>query len=143
MRQAYDYWQDQPGNFFVSTATPHTRGRRRHGTHTKGSRGSQSVIEDKKCQKGGLERRLTAARLFFGIFVPFTTIPIVRGNSADSALTGHAASRRAAFDADNDRSDRAQRLGSSRNATDPQISTDYVYPSGIHTDSFNLSTGSQ
>ena len=143
MRQAYDYWQDQPGNFFVSAATPHTRRRRRYDTHTKGSRGSQCVIEDKKCQKGGLERRLTAAQLFFGIFVPFTTIPIVRGNSADSALTGHAASRRATFDADNDRSDRAQRLGSSRNATDLQVSTDYVYPSGMHTDSFNLSAGSQ
>ena len=35
MRQAYDYWQDQPGNFLVANATPPKRGPR--GNNTRGS----------------------------------------------------------------------------------------------------------
>jgi len=50
LRQAYDYWQDQPGNFFVNTRRrrrqPRAEAQEEAATtsaHTKGSKSSQGV----------------------------------------------------------------------------------------------------
>ena len=142
MRQAYDYWQDQPGNFFVSTTQPAQPNEGRAGrarTHTKGSKSSQGVIETKN-SKNSLHNPVKGRLFFFGISVSFTTEPIVRSDSETPAQGRHATSRRTPFCADCESlKDQAQPKGSGPSVTDLQISPDYVYPSGMHTDSFNLS----
>ncbi len=123
----------------LSAPASHSRRNRRQNAHTKGTKRSQGVIEVKNSNEFCCTTEagcLSLVSLFFHCITHRTK------QQRNFAQGKHAASRRIMLDADCSHRNQALPKGSGCDAVDLQISPDYVYQSGKHTDSFFLSANS-